>query len=159
MGFANLLKCEIPILGVRGGKRVPLRKTVGEALKGGNCPSIKNVFVVNRTDATNDISPSDIMLENQMAQHSSSCEPELMNAEDLLFILYTSGSTGTPKGVAHSTAGYLLYAAFTQKYVFGYEDNSDVFGCVADIGKYAFLASISNYIALQYRQRPDFIFI
>ena len=73
-----------------------------------------------------------------------------------LFILYTSGSTGTPKGVAHSTAGYLLYAAFTQKYVFGYEDNSDVFGCVADIGKYAFLASISNYI---YRQRPDFIFI
>ena len=57
-----------------------------------------------------------------------------MNSEDYLFILYTSGSTGTPKGIAHSTAGYLLYASFTQKHVFGYYDNNDVFGCVADIG-------------------------
>ena len=74
------------------------------------------------------------MLEQEMQKVNAKCEPEIMNAEDLLFILYTSGSTGTPKGVGHSTAGYLLYAAFTQKYVFGYEDNSDVFGCVADIG-------------------------
>jgi acetyl-CoA synthetase len=57
-----------------------------------------------------------------------------MNSEDYLFILYTSGSTGTPKGIAHSTAGYLLYASFTHKHVFGYYDNNDVFGCVADIG-------------------------
>ena len=57
-----------------------------------------------------------------------------MNSEDYLFILYTSGSTGTPKGIAHSTAGYLLYASFTHKHVFGYYDNTDVFGCVADIG-------------------------
>ena len=121
-------------LGVRGNKRIPLRKTVQEAIKNDNCPSIKDVFVINRTDAEQDIQPNDIKLEQEMQKVSAKCEPELMNAEDLLFILYTSGSTGTPKGVGHSTAGYLLYAAFTQKYVFGYEDNSDVFGCVADIG-------------------------
>ncbi len=57
-----------------------------------------------------------------------------MSSGDFLFILYTSGSTGTPKGIAHSTAGYLLYAAFTQRHVFNYYDASDVFGCVADIG-------------------------
>ena len=115
-----------------------MRKTVHEAIKDNNCPSIKNVFVINRTDAEQDIQPNDIKLEEEMQKSSSLCEPEIMNAEDLLFILYTSGSTGTPKGVGHSTAGYLLYAAFTQKYVFGYEDNSDIFGCVADIGKLFF---------------------
>ena len=93
---------------------------------------------MNRTDNRNDIQSSDIILEQEMENSSPKCEPEVMNAEDLLFILYTSGSTGTPKGVAHSTAGYLLYAAFTQKYVFGYEDNSDVFGCVADIGRHVY---------------------
>ena len=93
---------------------------------------------MNRTDNRNDIQSSDIILEQEMENSSPKCEPEVMNAEDLLFILYTSGSTGTPKGVAHSTAGYLLYAAFTQKYVFGYEDNSDVFGCVADIGMHVY---------------------
>jgi acetyl-CoA synthetase len=121
-------------VGVRGNKRISLRKTVNEALKNNNCPSIKNIFVVNRTDAKEDIQPNDIMLEQEMGKCSTKCEPEIMNSEDVLFILYTSGSTGTPKGVAHSTAGYLLYAAFTQKYVFGYEDNTDIFGCVADIG-------------------------
>jgi len=120
--------------GIRGNKRIALRKTVHEAIKNDNCPSIKNVFVISRTDANQDIQPDDIMLENEMQNVDSKCEPEIMNAEDLLFILYTSGSTGAPKGVGHSTAGYLLYAAFTQKHVFGYEDNSDVFGCVADIG-------------------------
>ena len=120
--------------GVRGNKRIPLRKTVHEAIKDDSCPSIKDVFVISRTDAQQDIQPNDIMLEQEMQKVNAKCEPEIMNAEDLLFILYTSGSTGTPKGVGHSTAGYLLYAAFTQKYVFGYEDNSDVFGCVADIG-------------------------
>ena len=69
-----------------------------------------------------------------MESVSNECQPEAMNAEDILYILYTSGSTGAPKGLAHSTAGYLLYAAFTQKHVFGYYDNTDVFGCVADIG-------------------------
>jgi len=120
--------------GIRGNKHIPLRKTVHEAIKDDKCPSIKNVFVIHRTDAEDDIQPNDINLEKEMQKSDEKCQPEIMNAEDLLFILYTSGSTGTPKGVAHSTAGYLLYAAFTQKYVFGYEDNSDVFGCVADIG-------------------------
>ena len=69
-----------------------------------------------------------------MAKVSGECPPEVMSSEDLMYILYTSGSTGAPKGVAHSTAGYLVYAGFTQKHVFGYYDNNDVFGCVADIG-------------------------
>ena len=72
--------------------------------------------------------------EAEMAAASSDCPPEVMNAEDVMYILYTSGSTGAPKGVAHSTAGYLVYAGFTQKHVFGYYDQNDVFGCVADIG-------------------------
>ena len=103
-------------------------------MKNNSCPSIKNIFVINRTESQLDLQPNDVMLEPEMERNSSTCKPEVMNAEDLLFILYTSGSTGTPKGVGHSTAGYLLYAAFTQKHVFGYEDNSDIFGCVADIG-------------------------
>ena len=119
---------------VRGNKRVPLRKTVNEAMKGDQCPSIKTVFVMNRTDNAEDLQPRDILLEQAMENVSGECAPEIMNSEDFLFILYTSGSTGTPKGLAHSTAGYLLYAAFTQKHVFGYYNNSDVFGCVADIG-------------------------
>ena len=123
-----------------------MRKTVHEAIKDNNCPSIKNVFVINRTDAEQDIQPNDIKLEEEMQKSSPLCEPEIMNAEDLLFILYTSGSTGTPKGVGHSTAGYLLYAAFTQKYVFGYEDNSDIFGCVADIGKLVFGTKLSHEV-------------
>ena len=120
---------------MRGGKCVPLRNVVNDAMKDNQCPSIQNVFVMNRTDNSDVLQQNDISLEDAMAKESSECEPEIMNAEDILFILYTSGSTGTPKGVAHSTAGYLLYAAFTQRHVFGYYDNSDVFGCVADIGR------------------------
>ena len=93
---------------------------------------------MNRTDNRQDIEPRDIVLEQEMERNKPVCDPVMVNSEDLLFILYTSGSTGTPKGVAHSTAGYLLYAAFTQKYVFGYDDNSDIFGCVADIGKHGY---------------------
>ena len=90
-----------------------------------------------------------------MQKSSPKCDPEMMNAEDLLFILYTSGSTGTPKGVGHSTAGYLLYAAFTQKYVFGYEDNSDVFGCVADIGNATKLGLTRNCIGKCRKNREN----
>ena len=77
-----------------------------------------------------------------MKDFSTDCKPQMMNAEDPLFILYTSGSTGKPKGLAHSTAGYLTYAGFTQKQAFSYFDTNDVFGCVADIG---WITGIDSY--------------
>jgi len=118
---------------VRGGKTVPLRKTVQDALNEG-LPSIKKVFVMKRTENLEDLAPTDIILDDAIKSFSTHCPAEIMNAEDPLFILYTSGSTGKPKGLSHSTAGYLTYAGFTQKQAFSYFDNNDVFGCVADIG-------------------------
>ncbi|XP_074434884.1 acetyl-coenzyme A synthetase 2-like, mitochondrial [Larus michahellis] len=117
--------------GVRGGRIVELKTTVDEAVK--NCPSVKHVFVAQRTDNKVQMGDRDIPLEEEMAKASSVCAPESMDSEDTLFMLYTSGSTGKPKGIVHSQAGYLLYAAVTHKYVFDYQQG-DVFGCVADIG-------------------------
>ncbi|KAM6365643.1 acetyl-coenzyme A synthetase 2-like, mitochondrial isoform 3-T3 [Alca torda] len=117
--------------GVRGGRIVELKTTVDEAVK--NCPSIKHVFVAQRTDNKVQMGDRDIPLEEEMAKASSVCAPESMDSEDMLFMLYTSGSTGKPKGIVHTQAGYLLYAAVTHKYVFDYQQG-DVFGCVADIG-------------------------
>ncbi|NXE07506.1 ACS2L synthetase, partial [Lophotis ruficrista] len=117
--------------GVRGGRIIELKTTVDEAVK--NCPSIKHVFVAQRTDNKVQMGDRDISLEEEMAQASSVCTPESMDSEDVLFMLYTSGSTGKPKGIVHTQAGYLLYAAVTHKYVFDYQQG-DVFGCVADIG-------------------------
>ena len=119
--------------GVRGGKTIGLRKTMQDALEDG-CKSVKNVFVMKRTESMEDIQASDIILDEAINDMSEECEAEPMSSEDHLFILYTSGSTGKPKGLAHSTAGYLTYAGFTQKQAFSYFDNNDVFGCVADIG-------------------------
>ncbi|KAM6083005.1 acetyl-coenzyme A synthetase 2-like, mitochondrial [Chlamydotis macqueenii] len=117
--------------GVRGGRIIELKTTVDEAVK--NCPSIKHVFVAQRTDNKVQMGDRDIPLEEEMAKASSVCTPESMDSEDVLFMLYTSGSTGKPKGIVHTQAGYLLYAAVTHKYVFDYQQG-DVFGCVADIG-------------------------
>ncbi|XP_042645540.1 acetyl-coenzyme A synthetase 2-like, mitochondrial [Tyto alba] len=117
--------------GVRGGRIIELKATVDEAVK--NCPSIKHVFVAQRTDNKVQMGDRDIPLEEEMAKAASVCPPESMDSEDMLFMLYTSGSTGKPKGIVHSQAGYLLYAALTHKYVFDYQQG-DVFGCVADIG-------------------------
>ncbi len=75
----------------------------------------------------------DVWYHELVTQQSADCEPEVMDAEDPLFILYTSGSTGKPKGVQHSTGGYLLHAAITHKYVFDYHDG-DVYWCTADVG-------------------------
>ncbi|XP_068025858.1 acetyl-coenzyme A synthetase 2-like, mitochondrial isoform X1 [Melanerpes formicivorus] len=116
---------------VRGGRIIELKKTVDEAVK--NCPSIKHVFVAQRTDNPVQMGDWDISLEEEMAKAAPVCTPESMDSEDTLFMLYTSGSTGKPKGIVHSQAGYLLYAALTHKYVFDYQQG-DVFGCVADIG-------------------------
>ncbi len=120
--------------GVRGGKNIPLRETMAEALANNQCPTIKNVFVMKRTDNTSVLRPDDIILEDAMQTVDKECEPVEVDSEDPLFILYTSGSTGKPKGLAHSTAGYLVYAAFTQKHAFMYNNPDDLFGCVADIG-------------------------
>lgn len=120
--------------GLRGGKIIPLRKTVSDALANNACPTVQNVFVMERTENNDVIESTDIRLSETLKQMSATCIPEPMDSEDYLFVLYTSGSTGTPKGIAHSTAGYLLYTGFTHKHVFGYYDTNDIFGCVADIG-------------------------
>jgi acetyl-CoA synthetase len=118
--------------GVRGGKTIPLKANVDAALE--NCPGVHSVFVVRRTNAEVDwVDERGICYHKITAAESDQCEVELMDAEDPLFILYTSGSTGKPKGVLHTTAGYLLGACITHKYVFDYHDG-DVYWCTADVG-------------------------
>ncbi len=116
----------------RGGRTIPLKKQVDQALQG--CPDVHTTLVVRNTGA--DIAwheGRDVWYHESMANASSECEPEWMDAEDPLFILYTSGSTGKPKGVLHTTGGYLLYAAITHKYIFDYHDG-DIYWCTADVG-------------------------
>lgn len=119
---------------VRGGKCSPLKATVDEALKDGDCPSIEKVIVFERTEtAVPFVEGRDVAWSDLIAGQSNECEPEWMNAEDTLFILYTSGSTGRPKGVQHSIAGYLLGAMVSLKWVFDHKPD-DVFWCTADVG-------------------------
>jgi acetyl-CoA synthetase len=118
----------------RGGKRLPLKAIVDEALALGGCDSIRNVVVYQRTGgAINFAAGRDLWLHELVANQAETCEPEWVDAEHPLFILYTSGSTGTPKGVQHSSGGYLLWAALTMKWVFDIKPD-DVYWCTADIG-------------------------
>ena len=127
--------CEIVITadeGIRGGKVVPLKSNVDKALN--QCPDVKNTIVVKRTgNKINWNDERDLWYEDLVKKVSSLCEPEPMNSEDPLFILYTSGSTGKPKGVLHTTAGYLLGAHMSFKYLFGVSQ-SDIYWCTADVG-------------------------
>lgn len=116
---------------VRGGKVSDLKTMVDKAVA--TSPCVKRVFVASRTGADVPMGEIDFPLEKEMTKQSTQCEPEPMDSEDILFLLYTSGSTGQPKGVVHTQAGYLLYAKLTHKYVFDYHWG-DIFGCVADIG-------------------------
>ena len=118
--------------GVRGGRIIPLKANVDAALD--ECPNVHSVFVVRRTGAEISWTEGrDVDYRQAISLASAECAPEIMDAEDPLFILYTSGSTGKPKGVMHTTAGYLLGAAMTHKYVFDYHEN-DVYWCTADVG-------------------------
>jgi acetyl-CoA synthetase len=119
---------------VRGGKLLPLKAIVDDAINLGGCGSIQNVLVVKRSGA--DIAMTagrDQWMADLADQQSTTCEPEWVGAEHPLFLLYTSGSTGKPKGVQHSTGGYLLHAALTTKWTFDLKAD-DVFWCTADIG-------------------------
>ncbi len=119
---------------IRGGKEIPLKAVVDEAINMGGCEKISNVVVYKR--AGNKIKfdkNRDVWLHELTQNEPNVCEPEWVNAEHPLFILYTSGSTGKPKGVQHSSAGYLLQAMLTMKWTFDHR-SSDVFWCTADIG-------------------------
>ncbi|WP_016988825.1 acetate--CoA ligase [Flavobacterium sp. ACAM 123] len=118
--------------GYRGNKTIALKEIIDEALE--KCPSIEKVLVVKRTNtAITMIEGRDIWLQPLLDEASDNSVAEIMDSEDPLFILYTSGSTGKPKGMVHTTAGYMVYTAYTFKNVFNYEEN-DIFWCTADIG-------------------------
>ena len=133
----RILDCDCRLVitaddGIRGGKHIPLKANVDEALAG--CPDVHTVLVYRLSGA--DVgwnTQRDLWLQKEIAAAAAECPAEPMDAEDPLFILYTSGSTGKPKGVLHTTGGYLLYAALTHKYVFDYHDG-DVYWCTADVG-------------------------
>ncbi|RDD63389.1 acetate--CoA ligase [Ferruginivarius sediminum] len=118
--------------GLRGGRKVPLKKNTDEAVT--NCPTIEKVLVVRRTGGSIEWEDGrDLWYHEELAKVSDDCPAEEMDAEDPLFVLYTSGSTGKPKGVLHTTAGYMVFVAMTQQYIFDYHDG-EVYWCTADVG-------------------------
>jgi len=118
---------------LRGGKQLPLKAIVDEAIALGGCDSVRQVIVYKRTGGAIAWTPRDVWMHEVTASQSDVCEPEWVSAEHPLFLLYTSGSTGKPKGVQHSTGGYLLHAALTTQWTFDLKAD-DVFWCTADIG-------------------------
>ena len=135
--------------GIRGNKRTPLKANVDRALDMDGTDSVTNVIVVHRTGNSVPMSGRrDVWYHSLVDGESVNCEPEVMNAEDPLFLLYTSGSTGKPKGVVHTTGGYITYALSTFRDIFDIKDN-DVYWCTADVGwitghTYATYAPLAN---------------
>ncbi|KAF0500263.1 acetyl-coenzyme a synthetase [Gigaspora margarita] len=118
--------------GCRSGKIIHIKKIIDKALT--ECPGVKRVFVLRRTDSSVPFSsPRDVWWHDEIEKQRPYCPPEIVNAEDPLFMIYTSGSTGKPKGVLHATGGYLLGAAANLKYIFDYHEG-DIIGCMSDIG-------------------------
>ena len=116
----------------RGNKVIPVKSVVDEALEKSN--SIEKVVVLKRTNQdVNLVENRDFWWHELVADQSSECKAEVMDSEDMLFILYTSGSTGKPKGVVHTTGGYMVYSAYTFSNVFQY-DKDDIYWCTADVG-------------------------
>jgi acetyl-CoA synthetase len=117
----------------RGTKSIPVKAVVDQAMDIG-CNSIETVLVHNNTDGDVEWSDdTDVWWHEIIAGQSDECEPEIMDSEDMLFILYTSGSTGKPKGVVHTCGGYMVYTCYSFRNVFQYKDG-DVYWCTADIG-------------------------
>ncbi len=118
--------------GLRGNKIIPLKKNMDAALK--SCPKVKKVIVVKRTENKMEWQDKrDVWYHDIIASAAAQCPPEILDAQDPLFILYTSGSTGKPKGILHTIGGYLVYVAMTYKYIFNYHDG-DIYWCTADVG-------------------------
>ena len=160
----NDSECKILITqdsGVRGIKNdISMKKNADNAVK--DCPSISNIVVVRRTsEAINMQNGRDIWWQELIESASPKCAPEIMDAEDPLFILYTSGSTGKPKGVLHTSGGYLVYASYTHQMIFDYH-KKDVFWCTADIGwitghSYVVYGPLSNCATtVMYEGVPNF---
>ena len=119
---------------MRGGKELPLKSIVDEAMAMGGCKAVTSIVVYQRTPTdVNMVAGRDHFMDALLASESDVCPPEMVDAEHPLFVLYTSGSTGKPKGVQHATGGYLLWARMTMNWTFDLKDN-DVFWCTADIG-------------------------
>lgn len=131
----NASDCQVVITSdysLRGKKQIPLKANADRGLAG--CPNVHTCVVIKRTGGDINWNNNRDVWYHELVNHASTeCEPEIMDSEDPLFILYTSGSTGQPKGVLHTTAGYLLYAAMTHKYVFDYQEG-EVYWCTADVG-------------------------
>jgi acetyl-CoA synthetase len=116
----------------RGAKEMPIKDVVDEALE--ICPSVQKVIVLQRTDCNiRMIEGRDVLWSDEMQKANDDCPAEIMDSEDMLFILYTSGSTGKPKGVVHTIVGYMIYTAYSFQNVFQYNEG-DIYWCTADIG-------------------------
>ena len=147
--------------GYRRGKIIPLKINADEALE--TSPTVEKVIVVNRAEDSpvNMVENRDVWWEDVVKGQSIQCEPEQMDSEDLLFLLYTSGTTGKPKGIVHTTAGYLLGAYTTTKFVFDLHED-DVYWCTADIGwvtghSYIIYGPLSNgATTVMYEGAPDY---
>ena len=148
--------------GWRRGKKIPLKAICDEAAAKG-MPSLKSVIVVKRVgDPVAMVEGRDHWWEDVVRDQPSTCEPERMNAEDLLFLLYTSGTTAKPKGIKHTTGGYLTGVTSTLKLVFDLKEESDIFWCTADLGwvtghSYALYGPLClGATSLLYEGTPDF---
>ena len=117
----------------RGGKLIPLKSTVDEALRMGKCECVDKIIIYNRANTKLNLNRSDVLWDDLISEKPKSCDPVFVGAEHPLFILYTSGSTGKPKGVQHSTAGYLLHAINTCRWTFDIQEK-DIYWCTADVG-------------------------
>ena len=117
----------------RGGKKIPLKTTVDDAIAMGGCTTVQKIISLQRTEEDISLNSDDILWSDLIKNQKDECDPVFVDAEHPLFILYTSGSTGTPKGVQHSTAGYLLHAINTSRWTFDLKDD-DIYWCTADVG-------------------------
>jgi acetyl-CoA synthetase len=145
--------------GYRRGQVVPLKQSAEEAIR--ECPSIEHVVTVRRTGGEHPFTPGrDLWYHELIAEQPTECEPEQMDAEDLLYLLYTSGTTGKPKGIAHTTGGYMTQVTATHRMIFDIHDD-DVYWCAADIGwvtghSYIVYGPLSNHTTgIIYEGAPD----